>query len=218
MRCACWRSNGWSAWRSSVPMSAAPSGTAPRRGCRTSISSCSATTPKSAEIALIDHHVDYEPRMVTGFHGEQVEALSVHAASRALGEEIGVHLLVYDLDDLRGALEARHPGPRAARQPGGAAAADGARKGQRMTSTLDAPTAGSMGAWRAVAAAAGVGGAGGRQRARRRRRRAAGRGFLGPALRAARGRRGGLRAVFAASRCCSISGPPGARPASRRCR
>lgn len=60
---------------------------------------------KSAEIALIDHHVDYEPRMVAGFHGEQVEALSVHAASRVLGEEIGVHLLVYDLDDLRGALK-----------------------------------------------------------------------------------------------------------------
>ena len=60
---------------------------------------------KSAEIALIDHHVDYEPRMVTGFHGEQVEALSVHALSRALGEEVGVHLLVYDLDDLRGALK-----------------------------------------------------------------------------------------------------------------
>jgi hypothetical protein len=60
---------------------------------------------KSAEISLIDHHVDYEPRMVTGFHGEQVEALSVHAMSRALGEEIGVHLLVYDLDDLRGALK-----------------------------------------------------------------------------------------------------------------
>jgi hypothetical protein len=60
---------------------------------------------KSAEIALIDHHVDYEPRMVTGFHGEQVEALSVHAKSRELNEEIGVHLLVYDLDDLRGALK-----------------------------------------------------------------------------------------------------------------
>ena len=60
---------------------------------------------KSAEIALIDHHVDYEPRMVTGFHGEQVEALSVHAMSRVLGEEVGVHLLVYDLDDLRGALK-----------------------------------------------------------------------------------------------------------------
>jgi hypothetical protein len=61
--------------------------------------------PKSAEIALIDHHVDYEPRMVTGFHGEQVEALSLHVASPALGEEIGVHLMVYDLDDLRGALK-----------------------------------------------------------------------------------------------------------------
>jgi hypothetical protein len=60
--------------------------------------------PKSAEIALIDHHVDYEPRTVTGFHGEPVEALSIHAASRELGEEIGVHLLVHDLDDLRGAL------------------------------------------------------------------------------------------------------------------
>ena len=59
---------------------------------------------KSAEIALIDHRVDYEPRMVTGFHGESVEALSVHARSRALGTEVGVHLLVYDLDDLRGAL------------------------------------------------------------------------------------------------------------------
>ena len=65
---------------------------------------------KSAEIALIDHHVDYEPRIVTGFHGEQVEALSVHALSRALGEEIGVHLLVYDLDDLRGALKPDHQG------------------------------------------------------------------------------------------------------------
>ena len=59
--------------------------------------------PKSAEISLIDHHVDYEPRMVTGFHGEQVEALSLHAICRELGEEIGVHLLVYDLDDQRGA-------------------------------------------------------------------------------------------------------------------
>jgi hypothetical protein len=61
--------------------------------------------PKSAEIALIDHRVDYEPRMVTGFHGEQVEALSIHAASPELGEEIGVHLLIYDFDDLRGALK-----------------------------------------------------------------------------------------------------------------
>lgn len=59
---------------------------------------------KSAEIALIDHHVDYEPRTVSGFHGESVEALSLGSKSPELGEIIGVHLLIYDLDDLRGAL------------------------------------------------------------------------------------------------------------------
>ncbi|MGA0571788.1 hypothetical protein ACO2Q9_13810 [Variovorax sp. VNK109] len=61
--------------------------------------------PKSAELSLIDHHVDYEPRTVTGFQGDTVEALSVHAFSEELGEHIGVHLLIYDLDDLRGALK-----------------------------------------------------------------------------------------------------------------
>ena len=61
--------------------------------------------PKSAEIALIDHHVDYEPRTVTGFHGESVEALSLGSKSPELNEMIGVHLLIYDLDDLRGALK-----------------------------------------------------------------------------------------------------------------
>jgi hypothetical protein len=62
--------------------------------------------PKSAEIALIDHEVDYTPRTVTGFHGESVEALSLSSMSPELGEPIGVHLLVYDHDDLRGALKA----------------------------------------------------------------------------------------------------------------
>ncbi|CAN5660304.1 hypothetical protein BH11PSE7_BH11PSE7_29380 [soil metagenome] len=61
--------------------------------------------PKSAEIALIDHNVTYEPRTVRGFHGESVEALSLSSVSRDLGEAIGVHLMVYDLDDLRGALK-----------------------------------------------------------------------------------------------------------------
>ncbi|HNZ90065.1 MAG TPA: hypothetical protein PKM82_02495 [Acidovorax sp.] len=59
---------------------------------------------KSAEIALIDHRVDYEPRTVPGFHGDSVEALSVGSRCAELGEVIGVHLLIYDLDDLRGAL------------------------------------------------------------------------------------------------------------------
>lgn len=59
---------------------------------------------KSAEISLIDHHVNYEPRTIKGFHGESVEALSVHALCPGLSEDVGVHLMVYDLDDLRGAL------------------------------------------------------------------------------------------------------------------
>ncbi|MDP3411583.1 MAG: hypothetical protein Q8S16_00115 [Polaromonas sp.] len=59
---------------------------------------------KSAEIALIDHQVDYEPRTVTGFTGEKVEALSLSSFCPGLKEPVGVHLLVYDLDDLRGAL------------------------------------------------------------------------------------------------------------------
>lgn len=59
---------------------------------------------KSAEISLIDHQVDYVPRTVTGFHGESVEALSVHAFCDGLKEEVGVHLLIYDKDDVRGAL------------------------------------------------------------------------------------------------------------------
>lgn len=59
---------------------------------------------KSAEIALIDHQVSYVPHTVIGFHGESVEALSVHAFCSELKEEIGVHLMVYDHDDVRGAL------------------------------------------------------------------------------------------------------------------
>jgi len=59
---------------------------------------------KSAEIALIENNVDYEPRTVTGFNGQSVEALSLSSMSAELGEHIGVHLLVYDHDDLRGAL------------------------------------------------------------------------------------------------------------------
>lgn len=48
--------------------------------------------------------MDYEPRTVTGFHGERVEALTLGAKCPALQTMVGVHLLVYDLDDLRGAL------------------------------------------------------------------------------------------------------------------
>ena len=70
--------------------------------------------PKSAEMALIDNRVDYEARTVTGFNGEPVEALSFSSTSRELGEAVGVHLLIYDHDDVRGALkpDARGRAPR----------------------------------------------------------------------------------------------------------
>ncbi len=60
--------------------------------------------PKSAEIALIDHNVDYEPRTVTGLTGDSVEALSLCSPCKALNTMVGVHLMVYDHDQLRGAL------------------------------------------------------------------------------------------------------------------
>lgn len=62
--------------------------------------------PKSAEIELINLQVAYEPHTVTGLRGEPVEALGVRDHSDALRQEVWVHLLIYDLDDLRGALRA----------------------------------------------------------------------------------------------------------------
>lgn len=61
--------------------------------------------PKSAEIALIEHKVDYQPSTVTGFTGGKVEALSLSSLCKPLAENIGVHLMVYDHNDLRGALK-----------------------------------------------------------------------------------------------------------------
>jgi hypothetical protein len=82
--------------------------------------------PKSAEIALIEHRVDYEARTVTGFNGESVEALSLSSMSPELGEPIGVHLLIYDHDDVRGALRPDAKG----RTPRGGLAAVRALLGQ----------------------------------------------------------------------------------------
>ena len=74
---------------------------------------------KSAEIALIDKGVDYEVQTVTGLHGQPVEALSLGSPRPELDLIVGVHLLIYDLDDLRGALRADARG----RTPRGDAAA-----------------------------------------------------------------------------------------------
>lgn len=75
--------------------------------------------PKSAEILLIDRGVAYEPRTVSGLHGDAVEALSIHSLCPELGEEVGVHLIILDHDDLRGALKLDAKG----RTPRGDAAA-----------------------------------------------------------------------------------------------
>jgi hypothetical protein len=60
---------------------------------------------KVAEIALIDMGVRFEARSVPGFQGALVDALSVHVWSEALQTNLGLHLLVYDQDDIRGALQ-----------------------------------------------------------------------------------------------------------------
>ncbi len=61
--------------------------------------------PKSAEIALIDQRVAYQPHAVAGVHGRDVDALSFSDHSAELGEPIGIHLMIHDHDDLRGALK-----------------------------------------------------------------------------------------------------------------
>ena len=60
---------------------------------------------KAAEIALIDKQVKYVARSITGFQGETVDALSVHAFCPGLQEDVGVHLMIYDFDAVRGALK-----------------------------------------------------------------------------------------------------------------
>lgn len=60
--------------------------------------------PKSAEITLINENLRYEVQSQPGMHGQQVDVLSLHSFCRDLGEDIGVHLRIYDMQDLRGAL------------------------------------------------------------------------------------------------------------------
>ncbi|QXZ09399.1 hypothetical protein KUF54_15485 [Comamonas sp. Y33R10-2] len=60
---------------------------------------------KSAEIALINKQVSYEASTVKGFQGKPVEALSIHSLCKPLNETVGVHLMVYDHDDMRGAMK-----------------------------------------------------------------------------------------------------------------
>lgn len=61
--------------------------------------------PKQAEWALIDHRVDYHPGTAAGWRGEDVDALTVRTRCEALGQWVLMHLMVHDLDGLRGALK-----------------------------------------------------------------------------------------------------------------
>lgn len=60
--------------------------------------------PKSAEIDLINEGLDYQVGSTSGFGGESVDVLSLSVSCPALNESIGLHLTVFDHDDLRGAL------------------------------------------------------------------------------------------------------------------
>lgn len=60
---------------------------------------------KSAEIALIDKGVKFKASVIQGFTGKPVDALSVRLQCHALATYVGLHLIIYDFDDLRGALK-----------------------------------------------------------------------------------------------------------------
>lgn len=59
---------------------------------------------KSAEIALIDQHVDYDVSSVDGPRGRVFDVLNLQVASATIPAGIHVALTVRDYDDLRGAL------------------------------------------------------------------------------------------------------------------
>lgn len=61
--------------------------------------------PKSAEIELINKRVDYDAGSVTGLRGDPVDVLTLADTSPVLGQRVLVHLVIHDLDDLRGALK-----------------------------------------------------------------------------------------------------------------
>ncbi len=59
---------------------------------------------KSMEIELINQNLDYQVQQIKGFHGGMVDVLSLDGWCAPLRLHIGVHLIIYDHDDLRGAL------------------------------------------------------------------------------------------------------------------
>lgn len=60
--------------------------------------------PKSAEIALINQGASYEVSATSGMRGDTVDVLTVGSRCQPLAQLVGVHFIIYDRDDLRGAL------------------------------------------------------------------------------------------------------------------
>jgi hypothetical protein len=59
---------------------------------------------KSTEIELINKGIDYEVQQIRGLHGKPVDVLSLQARCPSFHAYVGIHLVIYDHDDLRGAL------------------------------------------------------------------------------------------------------------------
>lgn len=60
---------------------------------------------KSAEIHLLNQSCAYEVGSTKGFKGEMVDVLSIRSPVAEFRASVGVHLLIYDKDDVRGALK-----------------------------------------------------------------------------------------------------------------
>lgn len=56
---------------------------------------------KSAEIMLINQGVRYDTGTLRGLGGRDVDVLSVQEPCKPLQANVGVHLMIYDLNDLR---------------------------------------------------------------------------------------------------------------------
>lgn len=74
--------------------------------------------PKSPEITLLNLGLRYDTRTHRSWRGTMADVLSLSAACPELQESIGIHLMIHDHDDLRGALKANASGqvPRGDRQ------------------------------------------------------------------------------------------------------
>ena len=61
--------------------------------------------PKSAEIALLNQGIDFDSGSLTDPRGGEIAVLSLADRGAELDEPVTLHLMVYDHDDLRGALK-----------------------------------------------------------------------------------------------------------------